>query len=283
MGLALQNTFILGVGAQKSGSTWVHHYLKNSPHFNPGLMKEYHIWDALFIESCKKYLVKNIEEQTFKGVKLTPEEIERKKDVIALRFHVQSDSLPYEQYFASLMNGEFNLTGDITPSYAGLQAETYQLIKKRLESVGFKVKVVFLMRDPVERCLSASRMQNRINQKVSVAENLAALYSSKRYSLRTNYHHTILELDRVFEPQDIYYGIFEEMFTEVNIEKFSKFCGVPYNFSWGSEKINSGNDHISIDSELRKEISDFYSEVYAYCNERFPQTELLWRGCPPGS
>ena len=283
MGFALQNTFILGVGAQKSGSTWVHHYLKNSPNFNPGLVKEYHIWDALFIETCKKYLVKDVDTQNFVGLNYLPAENALMKDILNLRNRMQSDSLPYEQYFAGLMNGEFNITGDITPSYAGLQAGTYELIKQRLESVGFKVKVVFLMRDPVERCLSASRMQIRNNQKMSVAENLGALYNSKRYSLRTNYHLTILELDKVFEPQDIYYGIFEEMFTEVNIEKFSKFCGVPSNFSWGSEKINSGNDHISIDLELRKEISDFYSEVYAFCNKRFPQTELLWRGCPPGS
>ena len=270
MGLALQNTFILGVGAQKSGSTWVHHYLKNSPNFNPGLVKEYHIWDALFIETCKKYLVKEVDTQNFVGLNYLPAKNALMKDILNLRNRMQSDSLPYEQYFAGLMNGEFNITGDITPSYAGLQAETYELIKQRLESVGFKVKVVFLMRDPVERCLSASRMQIRNNQKMSVAKNLGKFYR-------------MLELDRVFEPQDIYYGIFEEMFTEVNIEKFSKFCGVPYNFSLGSEKINSGNDHISIDLELRKEISDFYSEVYAFCNKRFPQTELLWRGCPPGS
>ena len=246
-------------------------------------MKEYHIWDALFIETCREYLVTDVNAHTFDGLNLSPVQIAYQKEVLILRNRMQSDSLPYEQYFAGLMNGNFNITGDVTPAYAGLQAETYELIKKRLESVGFKVKVVFLMRDPVERCLSASRMQVRSNQKMSVAENLGKFYSSKGYSLRTNYHHTMLELDRVFEPQDIYYSIFEEMFTEVNIEKFSKFCGVPYNFSLGSEKINSGNDHISIDLELRKEISDFYSEVYAFCNKRFPQTELLWRGCPPGS
>jgi len=277
MELATPNTFILGVGAQKSGTSWLHHYLKKSPHFNPGLMKEYHIWDALFLKSSSKYLVKNIEEQTLKGVKLTPEEFERKKDVIALRFLVQSDSLPYEQYFAELMHGEFNVTGDITPAYAGLQAHTYALIKKRLESVGFKVKVVFLMRDPVERCLSAVRMKIRKRQSESVPEKLRSVYNSERLGLRTNYHRTIQELDKVFDSQDIYFGIFEEMFTEANIEKLSIFCGVPTNYAFGSVLVNSGTDRTPIDLELRKMVSDYYSDVYEFCEKRFPQTELLWR------
>ena len=240
-------------------------------------MKEYHIWDALFIESCKKYLVKNIEEQTLKGVKLTPEEFERKKDLIALRFLVQSDSLPYEQYFAELISGKFNLTGDVTPAYAGLKAETFALIRKRLESVGFKVKVVFLMRDPVERCLSAARMNSRKRQSESVSERLKATYSSERMGIRTNYHRTIHELDKVFDSQDVYCGIFEEMFTASSIEKLSNFCGVPTNYAFGLEIVNSGNGSSSIDLALRKEVSNYYSDAYKFCNERFPQTELLWK------
>jgi hypothetical protein len=278
----LQNTFILGVGAQKAGTTWLHQYLKLSPHFNLGLMKEYHIWDALFIDSCRRYLIKDNAEPRIDNV-VFPLEIASREEILTLRGHIQSDSIPYEQYFAQLMYGEFNSTGDITPAYAGLQAHTYAQIKNRLESAGFKVKVVFLMRDPVERCMSAIRMRIRKRQTGELADRLRVAYKSEGLSLRTNYHRTIIEVEKVFDPRDIYYGIYEEMFSAVNIEKLSQFCGVPTNLAAGSEMVNAGNDRAPIDFELAKEISDFYSEVYDLCGNRFPQTKLLWKSQLPRS
>jgi hypothetical protein len=278
----LQNTFILGVGAQKAGTTWLHKYLKLSPHFNPGLMKEYHIWDALFIDSCSKYLIKDNAEPRVDNV-VFPLEIASREDILTLRGHIQSDSIPYEQYFAQLMYGEFNSTGDITPAYAGLHAHTYAQIKTRLESAGFKVKVVFLMRDPVERCMSAIRMRIRKRQSGEVAELLRVAYRSERISLRTNYHRTIVEIEKAFDPRDIYYSIYEELFSAVNIEKLSQFCGVPTNLAAGAEMVNAGNDRAPIDFELAKEISDFYSDVYDFCGNRFPQTKLLWKSHLPRS
>jgi hypothetical protein len=40
-------TFLLGVGAQKSGTAWMHRYLESSPQCDPGFRKEYHVWDGL--------------------------------------------------------------------------------------------------------------------------------------------------------------------------------------------------------------------------------------------
>ena len=272
----MQNTFILGVGAQKAGTTWLHQYLKLSPRFNLGLMKEYHIWDALFIDSCRRYLIKDNAEPRVENV-VFPLEIASREEILTLRGHIQSDSIPYEQYFAQLMYGEFNSTGDITPAYAGLQENTYALIKKRLESAGFRVKVVFLMRDPVERCMSAIRERIRMRQAGVLAERLKVSYKSEGLSFRTNYHRTIVEIEKVFDPRDIYHGIYEEMFSAVNIEKLSQFCDVPTNLAAGSEMVNAGNDRAPIEFELAKEISNFYSDVYNFCGNRFPQTKLLWR------
>ncbi|WP_395660452.1 hypothetical protein [Aestuariivirga sp.] len=40
-------TFILGVGAQKAGTTWLFHRLAGAPNASMGLVKEYNIWNAL--------------------------------------------------------------------------------------------------------------------------------------------------------------------------------------------------------------------------------------------
>ena len=45
-------TFVLGLGAQKSGSTWLHSYLNHFSFSDFGPVKEYHIWDGVYSEYC---------------------------------------------------------------------------------------------------------------------------------------------------------------------------------------------------------------------------------------
>ena len=44
-------TFILGIGAQKAGTSWLHQYINNDQRANLGQMKEYHYWNSIFVES----------------------------------------------------------------------------------------------------------------------------------------------------------------------------------------------------------------------------------------
>ena len=39
--MSKNRTFLLGVGAQKAGTTWLHSYAASSPNTNMGDMKEY--------------------------------------------------------------------------------------------------------------------------------------------------------------------------------------------------------------------------------------------------
>ncbi len=50
-------TFILGVGAQKAGSTWLFRYLNKLPGAIRPFYKEFHIWNALEIPECKKMAI----------------------------------------------------------------------------------------------------------------------------------------------------------------------------------------------------------------------------------
>ena len=48
-------TFILGVGAQKAGSTWLFKYLNKLPGAIRPFYKEFHIWNALEIPECQRW------------------------------------------------------------------------------------------------------------------------------------------------------------------------------------------------------------------------------------
>ena len=41
-----EKVFILGVGCQKGGTTWLHKQLDKHPNVNMGFTKEYHVFDA---------------------------------------------------------------------------------------------------------------------------------------------------------------------------------------------------------------------------------------------
>ena len=52
-----KNTFVLGLGFQKCGTSWLYRYLQQSEKFDGGELKEYHIWDAIDIPILRYYTV----------------------------------------------------------------------------------------------------------------------------------------------------------------------------------------------------------------------------------
>jgi hypothetical protein len=258
----MKKTFFLGVGAQKAGTTWLHRYLSRYPNFDFGKTKEYHVWDALYVKDCGKYL----------------RYLPRFSIRSTTQFEMQRVPGAYERYFKNKVKDDVNSTGDITPEYAGLEAKHFSLIKKRLEDKGFDIKVVFLMRDPFERCWSQARMDKRkLGLTESVVEYLGRAYTTHACSFRTEYNETINQLEQVFSTDQIYYGLYEEMFTPEKIVEISKFCGVAADISFADKTVNAyGNDKEIVPDALRAEIISYYSHVYDFCHKRFPQTKTLW-------
>ena len=86
-----------------------------------------------------------------------------------LRYQMLSINHFYESFFCALINDGFKITGDMTPFYQRLQQEELYFIKARLEKAGFHVKVIFLMRHPLEQIWSNIRMEkNCINHSIKI-------------------------------------------------------------------------------------------------------------------
>ena len=155
----MEKNFILGVGCQKGGTSWLRSQLKKSRNVDMGFTNEYHVFDALFVPECEGFLngkLKALQKTSFDLGGLS----EKSQLLKHISFYI--DTQNYYDYFDYLWyRGGDDLTtfGDITPSYAALPESALSTIKSELEARGFKVKVVFLMRDPIERCWSMIRMQ----------------------------------------------------------------------------------------------------------------------------
>lgn len=261
--------FLLGVGAQKAGTSWLHSYLEQNPMVDMGFQKEYHIWDAKYRPGM------------FKGFVAKPKKGESAAN--AMRRFMQNRAGVYEQYFRDLISDKVRITGDLTPSYSALSVPQLARVRDKLVSVGFQVKAVLLMRDPVDRCWSATRMHTQTLKGHGVDMTDEQIFSlfvesfvGRQSELRTRYENTIKALNEVFSPDAVYVGIYEEMFNEAPLRRLSEFLTVPFNASHVSVKVNQSWD-IPLPLDLRKRCADFYAETYAYCHEHYPQTVELWQ------
>lgn len=269
----MHKTFILGVGSQKCGTTWLHRYLKQSDIFDGGMAKEYHIWDALDIPLLKKNLVPR--PSVIKG-------IVRPKS--KLRHRMQTDNSFYFEYFDSLYNSKIRLSSDITPSYSGLGAKRLRFLRQGFEQRGITCKAVSLIRNPISRIKSAVRSnldKRNYKEGIDVGETnfvnaLRQYYKSEHCEIRTNYHQTIQQIFESFEPEDIYIGFYENMFEDTEIEKLSRFLGIPPKVNFSSVRVNKTKSKTTSDEALESEIISFYKNVYDYCYEKFPITRTLW-------
>lgn len=283
--MTTQKTFILGLGAQKSGTSWLHDYLSSDAAADFGTLKEYHIWDALTLPEVAHYDMRSGHLKNRTVTKLISKLKGTGSDGWALRGHLQQDVSNYFDYFEErLSQPGVHLTGDITPSYAGLSAETLARIREGFAERKIRIAAVFLMRDPVGRAISAAQMNRRkkdwregVPLTVSFDKAVLTYAQSRHHDLRANYARTIKTMREVFSPEYCHLYFYEKLFSENALAELTQKFGVSFrperisNRVYGSAK--SGRD---VSSSTRRALRRALEPTYAYCAREFPESAALW-------
>ena len=266
--------FILGLGFQKCGTSWIYDYLKQSRYFDGGFDKEYHIWDAIDVPLLKY----NLEDKP--GILGRAFESKRMK-----RYNMQSNENAYFEYFNSLYHGDVSITGDITPSYSALSKSRMASIINNFQDKGISCKALLLIRDPIDRIKSAVRYnldRRYFKEGINVGETnfrraLEGYYTTDHCKIRTRYDHTLNNVYATFDPNDVYVGVYENMFEKDQVTKMSNFFGIDENFEFTKVRVNKTKSKVENMPKLESTIKDYYLEVYEYCNDLFPVTRELWK------
>ena len=270
--------FLLGVGAQKAGTTWLHEYLASLPEVDLGFMKEYHVFDQNHVLDTTPGRKKRFENylNSFLG-----------SDSLSIRHKFRRNHKHYFSYFRKLVDSpdQVFITGDITPSYAALPVKVLRYIKSSLEKNGFRVRVVFLMRDPVARCISANRMYSSPRLLDSPgdaaleAELLAKKYQQTRFQIRTRYDQTINNLEQVFTSDELYLGFYEELFSDKAIAEICSFLELPFRPGKYKQVVHGSLVKSELPETIKSEIRSYYSQVYDFVLNRFGQDRVkkLWK------
>jgi hypothetical protein len=181
----------LCVGSQKAGTTWLYVQLKNHPEIGFSSKKEVHYFDKI---SKKNYFSSEFNDSWYTS--------------LATKTN--------KKYFA-----------DFTPSYAVLPSSGYENINK----ICVNKKIIFIMRDPIERAKSAMRYyfetKQRDIKKVPLKE-LIKLASSRLIIGMSSYENTIQKLEKHFLPNDVLYLFYEDMMQEnqKTLDEITRFLGV---------------------------------------------------------
>ena len=269
-------TFLLGVGAQKAGTSWLHDQLHRRSDADFGFLKEYHVFDALELERFA----------SFRPKRPTPLKWRTWRRA---RFIARPER--YFDYFASrLKPPQIRLTGDITPSYAGLSAESYQRIQKAFAQRGVQTRAVFIMRDPVERFLSQQRMQLRkrglLSPKHEIEHlNKASLKLLKRDSPRNDYPATLDALKDGFAASHVFIGLYETLFTADNHRALCRCLNIAEQIPELSHRVNASQATTAVPTEVLRRLGQHFTPLVTAVQERCPDlgveqhwaTAMTWR------
>jgi hypothetical protein len=100
------------------------------------------------------------------------------------------------------------IAGEITPAYATLNEE----VLRRIQSINNKIKLIFVMRDPVDRVWSA--VNNAAKKGAADASKVQTALARARDSgaaARSAYAVTIARLEAIFPQSQIHYCFFEDL------------------------------------------------------------------------
>ncbi len=274
-----EKSFILGLGASKSGTTWIQTYLHRSEGVDMGRLGEYQIWDAVHLPENHRYRIAKpglwhrVEAALAAG-------FGRPIKGNVLRYRLQQDPARYFDYFEQrLAQPGIHLTGDITPGYAGLPVSVLSEIDARFAARGITVKPVFVMRDPIERAWSILKMRRRkgrLEADRSSAGFEDAFRSAVRNGIGVSYETSLRNIDAAFGPERPYLGLFETMFTPEAVQRLSDFAGVAPDMAASAQRVNNSGDRSGVHPDLAREVFDAFAPDYAYCLSRFPEAREAW-------
>ena len=271
----IPKVFVLGVGAQKCGTTWLDTQLSASKFFTNGGRKEFHVFTKL--REPHTFIQEPVWKQLRRPVwsikyLFSPNRLARPKEMR------RSPEL-YFDHFNNLYRQSLSIShvGDITPAYSTLPEETLAFIRDGMISRGFEVKVIFLMRDPVERVWSQLRMKLKNAGLTSQNEyrQLKKFYKTIQCRERTYYHKTVKRLDAIFPAENIFYGFYETFFQISEIQRLEFFLNSPpLNVDFNNIVHASPKSHqFSLEmNDLLREIYFFYGDTYSFVRSRFGES-----------
>lgn len=289
--MKLMPDILIGIGAAKSGTTWMHDYMAKHPQCQMRSLKEIYFFGRE--GAAKQSVAARNNKILAESLARLPVAVagparlaafRRARDMIEWNEYLSADTADGDAYKAYLglrheLKPSAKICGDITPAYAGMPASSFKMMTTMVPDARY----VFLVREPVSRfwsyCAHVIRQdesspdlvalrpgkQSAAGKTVSeVARSFLqgdpVLYNRIQWS--SGYRETIKKLSAVTERKQVFLGYYEKLTEKTQLARFCAFLGiseVPYD---AEKRINAGVSE-TIPNDLRQEAAAYFADEYA--------------------
>ena len=210
----------LVIGATKAGTTWLYQRLTQHPELWLPPVKELHYFDTLYPldksqtefnnwsqDDFKKRIFNNIKNKLSKHI-ISNDNLDR--DYIMYLMEIIKEPLFSLEWYINCFsddNAKGKMCGEVTPSYATLPSDGILYLKKILPSV----KIIYIVRDPVERAASHVKMLANFKIKNNEEIDLFSLCDAPRVVASSNYQSIIPLWRKHFDDQHLIIMPFEKL------------------------------------------------------------------------
>lgn len=226
-----QRTFLLGIGAHKAGTTWLHHYLDYHPQIYMAPVKEMHFFGNRF-EPEDSWPITHFRRR-LRERKAKSGENSKAFKALRARIRMGGDMKLYRRFFRYRVQDE-QVFGEITPAYSMLEVKELEYARSRFP----KIRIIFLMRNPVDRLWSHMRFSEDFDTVEELEAMLPRILRKPAYRERIDYALTLRNLEQVFDKREVHYEFYENLFTDAAVKRICDFLEVdtvPANFD---KKLN---------------------------------------------
>lgn len=268
--------YVVGIGAQKSGTTWLFKYLSTRYEVLLSPLKEVHyfdaqyrkdlceIWDKTYVNRFKKLAHQQSAHAIMNDA--------TQRDVLDAhydRVRMIDDKYFYQYHFEKRVKAHHKIFGEVTPSYAVMNEDGFRAMRDTFRNC----KVIFLMRDPVDRFWSRLKMIERDSVKMgreyNALERFEAELDEPQNVARSAYHKTLEIMKRVFGPNEQLTMFYEELFDDTAVARLCEFLQLDFKPGDYDERVNVSDNANQPTPEMLKLAAERFSPTYAYVEEYF--------------
>ncbi|MEM8872173.1 MAG: sulfotransferase [Pseudomonadota bacterium] len=270
---------LICIGAQKAGTSWLYGYLKDHPDCHMRSIKELHYFNLLGRGGQTDFhrRWRAAHDRLSARVASLPwyrgrDARRRLRDVVERLAMEEGRAGTHQNYLSYLQSGRGRrrLIADITPAYATLGQDTFAEMIALMPDV----RILYILRDPVDRVWSQTRM---IVRREGLADGAQAARAKVRRFCqreldviwrRSEYARTLEDLGAAVPEDRLMVLFYEDLFSPASIQELCAFAGIRYKAPKPDNVVHGGIP-LPLHPEDRQRLAAVLRDQYEACSARF--------------
>jgi Sulfotransferase family len=280
----------LGIGAPRTGTTWLHANLRKHPEVWLTPVKEVHYFDKRDLRrSDNRYYRNHLRKRSRRYRRLrTYRDAVGRGDSGFLRnlrwdVHFFGGRRNNDWYRGVFRPNAGQIAGEITPAYSMLKLD----VVREIHGINPDLKVIYLMRDPIERSWSSALMSlsKRGGRPIDdiTDDEIMRHFEGAGHTRRSDYLRTLDNWEGVFGRDQVFVGFLDEIQSEPAdlLLRVYRFLGVAADESHipaaVSAKVNtSPRQKSAIPERFRSHLAQMYLPQLEELSGRFGEPATGW-------